>query len=227
LIASNPLQFLLRGIFLAQTPWFLYTLFFSSVISFFILKSKSRYMIVSFIVIAFICNMMKGFFIQNHYLLNFTTILHYALIFLAGHHFVHKDRRSLYRLPLLVSCVLFVSVYFLNDLEIRKLPYLYPFKLLSIFALIYISFFGVRIMKWFKENNFLKWAGRHALQIYVLHYLYLVLVPYDNDSPTIFIISYLAVTTGTILTHLILQRISILHPFFRQIYRMIFGITSR
>lgn len=226
LLVSNPFQFFFRGFLFPQTPWFLYTLFFSSAVSSFILRANKYPYLLGFVILVFASNMMKDFFLENDYVLNSISILHYSFILLAGYYFAKKDRKTIYRIPLLVCCLLYIFIYFLNDFEIRNLSYFYPFKLFTIFSLIYVSFFAVRRVKWLYANTFLQWFGRHALQLYVLHYLYLNMVSYNNNSLALFIISFLCLVVATTCTLLILQKIVKKQRSIYYVYNRIFGNTS-
>ena len=223
LVTSNILHFFARGILLPQTPWFLYILFFSFCVTFIILKSKSRAIYLVFILIVLIINMLKTKFINNEYMLSISSILHYSLIQFCGFLF-EKFRKTAYKFSILISSVLFVSVYFLNNFEFLNLSYFYPFKLLTTFSLIYISFYAVVNHKLLSKNKYLVWCGQHALQLYVVHYLFIVFIPYKNSSLIVLLISFIAITGASVLLIKLFEMISATNQFFRAFYQRVFGI---
>lgn len=225
LVSINILQFITRGVLLPQTPWFLYTLFFSSCITFILIKSNSRLAHYIFIIFVFIINLLKFPFLDNAYLLSLILILHYSMIMYFGFIYYKNGKKLSNSFVLLSVSVLYVIAYYLSGTEFNNSFYQYPLKLFTTFSLIYIAFYFVKRFKFLSKNKYLSRFGRYALELYVIHYIFLVFIPYKNGSVTILLYSFIGVAMASIVTLYLLIKISRLSRSAKVIYEKIFGIV--
>lgn len=223
LLINNPFQFYLRGITTIQTPWFLYVLFISSLIFFLITRVKSKIIIFCIAIGMLMLNMYSRQKTLDVSAVFVVKTIYYIFIVALGYYFQTFNIKQSHLKLIFVPAIIFLFLFLSLDLSLRKNPYLFPLELINTLLGIYVVFFIVYKARDYFSSAGITWLGMHALEIYVIHYLFLILIPYAHNNFLLFVISFISVSALSIMVIKLKEIIIYLYPWTKSTLIIIFG----
>ncbi len=223
LLINSPLQFYERGVLSIQTPWFLYILFLSSLIFFLINKIKTKIVIYCLAIGVVVVNMYSRTLTAEPLTSFIVKTLYYTLIVGLGYYIQKVTINKSYLKLLFVFAITSLFIYFSLNADLRKSHFLFPLEFINTLLGIYVVFFIVYKVRNYLFTAGITWLGIHALEVYVIHYLFIILIPYAHNNFLILVVSFIGVTTACILVITLRENIISLYPRTRNIFSVIFG----